>query len=128
MKNERSEILKAGCVVRNDKREVPLVTNWKKEVWAFPKGHAELGETLEQTALREVKEETGYDVQIVRRLSDVTYTNQQTGELIRVAMFEAKPFSASYRAEAQTRSSWFSVEEARKVLYYHNLHFLLDEL
>lgn len=30
--------------------------------WAFPKGHAELGETPQQTAVRELKEETGLGI------------------------------------------------------------------
>jgi ADP-ribose pyrophosphatase YjhB (NUDIX family) len=32
--------------------------------WNFPAGHAELGESLVEAAIREVKEETGYDVKI----------------------------------------------------------------
>ena len=36
-----------------------------KEFCGFPKGHMELGETETETALREVKEETGLDVSIL---------------------------------------------------------------
>ena len=34
--------------------------------WNFPKGHKEKGETDEETALREVKEEVGLDVEFVK--------------------------------------------------------------
>lgn len=34
--------------------------------WALPGGRMELGETIDQTVIREVKEETGLDVKIVR--------------------------------------------------------------
>jgi 8-oxo-dGTP pyrophosphatase MutT (NUDIX family) len=40
----------------------------KTRVWTFAKGKAEDGETAEQTALREVFEETGVRAKIVRRL------------------------------------------------------------
>ena len=33
--------------------------------WVFPKGHVEAGESEHETALREVKEETGLDVTLV---------------------------------------------------------------
>lgn len=32
--------------------------------WNFPSGHVELGETMAEAAIREVKEETGYDVRL----------------------------------------------------------------
>jgi len=38
-------------------------------VWTFPKGRPDAGETPEQTALREVKEETGYSAKVIRKLS-----------------------------------------------------------
>ncbi len=37
-------------------------------VWTFPKGRPDAGETPEQTALREVKEETGYSAKVIRKL------------------------------------------------------------
>jgi len=37
-------------------------------VWNFPGGGMEDGETPEQACIREVKEETGYDVSIVKKL------------------------------------------------------------
>ncbi len=40
----------------------------------LPKGKAERGETLEQTALREVREETGFTGRIVAALGSVDYT------------------------------------------------------
>ena len=42
-------------------------------VWILPKGHVEEGERMEETALREVREETGLEAEIIDRLGDVTY-------------------------------------------------------
>ncbi len=41
--------------------------------WSLPKGHVEPGETREQAAVREVKEETGLDARIVMPLAEVVY-------------------------------------------------------
>ena len=47
----------------NDVR-ILLVKNHNGKCWTFPKGHVEANETEQQTALREIKEETGLDVKI----------------------------------------------------------------
>ncbi len=41
-----------------------------KSFWALPGGRAEPGETVEQTIVREVKEETGLDVVVVRKIGE----------------------------------------------------------
>ncbi|WP_156755385.1 NUDIX hydrolase [Actinokineospora pegani] len=42
-------------------------------LWSLPKGHIEPGETPEQTAVREVQEETGIDGEVVRPLGTIDY-------------------------------------------------------
>lgn len=44
-----------------------------KLLWSLPKGHIEDGETVEQTAVREVKEETGISAQVLRPLGTIDY-------------------------------------------------------
>ena len=41
-----------------------------KGFWALPGGRAEPGETVEQTVVREVKEETGLDVRVVKKIGE----------------------------------------------------------
>lgn len=47
--------------------KVILLRNEKGE-YLLPKGHVEEGESLETAAIREVKEETGYSVNVVKEL------------------------------------------------------------
>lgn len=47
------------------RRTVPF-----KGYWALPGGRVEAGETVEQTVIREVKEETGLDVEIVKKIGE----------------------------------------------------------
>lgn len=53
--------------------QVVLVGRARPERWTIPKGTPVSGETLEQTAVREVREETGLSVRILERLGDITY-------------------------------------------------------
>ena len=62
----------AGGVVIKDRKEVLLIKN-PSNVWTFPKGHIEPGETKEEAALREVKEETNIDAEIVTYLGEIHY-------------------------------------------------------
>ncbi len=59
LKKEKS----CGCIIINNGK-VLLVYEKNRNFWGFPKGHMEEGETEIETALREVKEEVGLDVEI----------------------------------------------------------------
>jgi 8-oxo-dGTP diphosphatase len=50
-----------------------------KGYWALPGGRKELGETIEQTVLREVKEETGLEVAVVRKIGEYHEQGIQDG-------------------------------------------------
>lgn len=124
IKNENNETVKAGCVVVNERGEVLLVSKIDEDVWTFPKGHAEDGESLENTAVREVLEETGYKVEIISRLSDLKYEKKDTGELVSVSMYKARAVGEAREHEPNTKSKWCSVDEARGLLYKNLVHLL----
>lgn len=50
-----------------------------KGYWALPGGRMDPGETLEQTVVREVKEETGLDVAIVRKIGEYVEVGVKDG-------------------------------------------------
>ena len=53
-----------GCIIIENNK-VLLVYEKTGNFWGFPKGHMEKGENEIETALREVKEEVGLDVEII---------------------------------------------------------------
>lgn len=66
----------AGGVVHRseaDRLEILLVHRRAPRLWALPKGTPDAGETIEETALRETREETGLHVVIERPLRSITY-------------------------------------------------------
>ncbi|THF69420.1 NUDIX hydrolase [Deinococcus sp. Arct2-2] len=76
----------AGGVVFDSLGRVLLVRYRGSGAWAFPKGHVEPGETLEQTAVREVQEETGIRASVVAPLQVTEYTNDR-GEARQIHWF-----------------------------------------
>ena len=59
----------------HDELRFLLIKNKRSAHWGFPKGHVEMGETPEQTATREVLEETGIHIRI---LPDFSYKSEYT--------------------------------------------------
>lgn len=50
-----------------------------KGYWALPGGRVDAGETVEETVVREVKEETGLSVRIVRKIGEYHESGVQDG-------------------------------------------------
>lgn len=59
--------------VQDGALDLVLVGRARPERWSIPKGTPIPGETLEETALREVREETGLTVTILEPLGEITY-------------------------------------------------------
>ncbi len=53
--------------------EIVLVHRYVPPLWALPKGTPDAGETLEETALRETREETGLEVEIDDAIQSISY-------------------------------------------------------
>ena len=53
--------------------EVALCGRPSRGLWALPKGTPERSETLEETARREVSEETGLEVELERKVGEIEY-------------------------------------------------------
>ena len=82
----------AAIVLANHDRELLLVKRARepsKHMWCFPIGFAEVGESIEDAALRELKEEAGVDGAITQLVDVCSETNALYGELL-IVTFEAE--------------------------------------
>ena len=64
-KNKPEKHFTASGLIINKKNEVLLVNHKKLGVWLYPGGHVEPHETPDETVIREIKEETGLDIEII---------------------------------------------------------------
>lgn len=92
MKIEKS----CGAVVfreKDYKKQILLIRHVNGGHWAFPKGHVEKGETEEETALREIMEETGLIVHLDNRYRQVVSYSPRKDVMKDVVYFVAHALS-----------------------------------
>ena len=60
----------AGVVLKRDGKYLLVQEAQQKayKLWNFPAGRVDVGDTIEQTAIKEAKEESGFDVRLIRKL------------------------------------------------------------
>jgi 8-oxo-dGTP pyrophosphatase MutT (NUDIX family) len=110
---------------------IARISSTGEHQWTLPKGQQEQRETLEQTALREVREETGLDVRILAPLDTIDYWFVWTPEQTRYHKFvhyflmlaTGGDFARHDREVIEVR--WFEPEEAAQAMTFANERRLL---
>src|SRR3954449_12340500 len=119
-----------GVVVRGD--ELLVITPAGKKVTGLPKGGTEAGETPEQVAAREVREETGVVANVLSPLGDVRYTYRRGGRRGRktVHFFLCEYVDGSSAAHAQEvdDARWIALASASAQLSYPGERALIERL
>lgn len=101
--------------------------------WDFPKGHAESNETTEESARRELAEETGiYDVELYKQHQ---YRNQysfktEQGRTHKVVIYFlgiCKTQETNIQPEEIADCRWLSTGKARERLSHENSRRILDQ-
>ncbi|NIO22690.1 MAG: NUDIX domain-containing protein [Candidatus Aenigmarchaeota archaeon] len=69
MKDQKYPEPTVGAIILNNKGEVLVLKSPKWNTYTIPGGHVELNETMEDALRREVKEEIGLDVNVIRMLN-----------------------------------------------------------
>lgn len=108
--------------------EVLLVHRPRYDDWSFPKGKLEPGETDEEAALREVKEETGLRCALRRELRATSYRDSH-GRSKRVRYWLMKHIDGALAATDEVDDARFvTLREAARLLTYERDRALLGEL
>lgn len=128
------EATSCGGVVIFRGKILLLYKNYKNryEGWVLPKGTVEAEESHEETALREVKEETGVDAEIVEYVGKSEYTFHAQTELVdkRVHWYLMRAdnyYSKPQREEFFVDSGYYKYHEAWHLLKFANERNILQK-
>lgn len=101
----------AGVVIIKDGKVLLVQESFErvKGLWNLPAGHVDKGETLEQAAVREAKEETGLDVVLGEHLITV----HQAIERPVLHSYVAKSFSGEVKFDEEELldAKWFNMKD-----------------
>ncbi len=118
-----------GVTVRGE--DVLVITPaGRRRITALPKGGPQEGETAEQTAGREVREETGINVDVREPLGDVSYWYRRGGQRIyKTVHFYLCHFVSGDTADHDHEvddARWIPLREARTALTYPGERELIE--
>ncbi len=128
----RSAVAAGGVVYRYGAEglEVALAGRLSDGTWVFPKGQPDGDETIEETALREVREETGLQVRAISALGQVEYWFAAGPERVRKAvhfyLMEPIGGDTSLHDHEYDEVRWVPVREARRMLSFDTYREVLD--
>ena len=128
----RSATAAGGVVARGTGPDLEVVVTGRDSdhTWVLPKGTPDAGETIEQSALREVREETGLDVEILAPLGQIEYWFAVPGERVHKAvhffLMRATGGDVSRHDHEYDEVRWVSANEARQLLSFRTYQEVLD--
>ena len=114
MKKEKS------CGIMVFQNDSVLLVHQNKGHWSLPKGHVEAGETEQETALRETKEETNIDAKIISDFRKIITYSPKPNTIKDVVFFVGIPLSFDLKpqeSEAQ-EVKFIKIKEAIELMNY----------
>jgi 8-oxo-dGTP pyrophosphatase MutT (NUDIX family) len=127
------EISAGGVVVRDG--DVAVIVPVKRAadgrtVLALPKGHPDPGESMEEAAAREVREEAGVSGDLVQKLGDVRYWYQRKGrrraKKVTFYLFDYTDGDVADHDDEVQEARWLPLAEARHALSYAGEREMID--
>lgn len=123
----------AGGIVFNNKREVLITQHSSNKYWSFPKGNPNQGESMKETALREVREEGGVAAEIIGRVGQVNYIytdprdQEKTFKIATYYLMRYLSGNPQNHDWEVSQAKWVGFEEALKTLSFKNDQEMLEK-
>jgi 8-oxo-dGTP diphosphatase len=108
-----------ALLLDEETNRILMVLN-KNGTWSLPGGAVEAGETLKEATIREVKEETGYDITVgdIVALNEAFINESHVFFITFHGLITQRPEEIP-RDENIIKVEWVSVEEADRFMPYH---------
>lgn len=117
----------AGAIIKNNEGKY-LIVQGREGSWLFPKGHIEKEETLQETAKREVREETNLEIEL-SNIHGYTEYDLPNGNKKRTTLFLATHLSGEVKLnEELIAHQWLSEQDALTQLTHDDLKELFLRL
>ena len=115
-----------GVVLRPDGEAFDVVLCGRNEplLWALPKGTPNKGESREETALREVREETGLKVEALVYIANISYWFVRSSvwchKTVHFFLMKTTGGDTAYHDREFDQVGWFPARDALKAMTYGN--------
>lgn len=115
-----------GIILNEDSTRVLLVKRKDVPIWVLPGGGIEHNETAEEAVIREVEEETGYQIQIERKCSEYTPLNRLASftTIFLCRIKKGEPTLSSETAEIK----FYSLQNLPSLFFYLHQEWLEEAL
>ncbi|MEH7504637.1 NUDIX hydrolase [Neobacillus drentensis] len=120
-------IVSAATIVLNEQGEILLIKGPRRG-WEMPGGQVEEGESLKEAAIRETKEESGIDIEVIKFCG----VYQNVSKSICNTLFLGTPIGGELTTSTESLEvGFFPVEEALEMVTWNNfrqrIEFCLNE-
>lgn len=118
----------AGVVIKKDGKYLLIQEKKPKAymLWNFPAGKVDVGESIEQAAIREAKEESGYDVELIK---EIAIFHANSTDVVKHA-FEAKIIGGELKfpLDEILDAKWFTFEEIKQMKEKLRNEWIIDTI
>ena len=120
-----ARVIQGGAIAMRGKKVLIVRAKRNPRDWIFPKGHVEPGESLAETACRELAEEAGIAGEAVQKVGVSTF---QRGRLLIEVTYFLVRFVGRVEPAEQREVRWCSLDKARTLLSFADAQRLLDRV
>ncbi len=118
------KIQKAGALILSSENNntIALLYRAKQNDWSFPKGHVEEGENTTEAMIREIQEETGLGVRIIKELPNSEYSSEGEGSIsTKMFLVQSEDDSKLKLEHEGDKIEWVPFDQVLEKLSYDNL-------